>query len=426
MLFLPSRWLSSLYSSASKEYSLGNTHIPCRGTIFYLPNILLLHSLIGHNCDATVQYVHPRHTLTASNPNSSLISISKQFAPSAPVQTNNRSNMASSARSVIYYAQDPIYSNTTLPPPFEEAGSSDWDNYQDILDGYCDMGDDFCSFKHPNGTIIKATPADWNDECLLWDSSCSGNKTLAMQWFFEWAFQTQDVESKGVFGNRCFAMAPGVNQSDCEKYNPPERLSDWQKIKNWMRTPQCVSNAEEWQNRTGHQWRFFYQGVDEYVPHQQLSAEEGVAAVDESHSQPEVKPSCCQVCDITAQNVDLYYWPESDANQSCLSIIGETVKALDDDATIESSHTFWACNSTDPSIPTTVQVLTAEITNIGGLQVKVPLFNSWSSPCMQDQATNRSGLGPIVPRDHSPIIPSTITPNSGLPVSTVVSGNFTL
>ena len=426
MLFLPSCWLSSLYSSAPKEYSLGSIHISCRGTLLYLSNILLLLSLIGNDCDATVQYVRPPQKLAASNPKSSVISISKQFAPSASVQTNNRSRIVSSATSVVFHPQDVDYSNAALPPPFDGADSSDWENYHDILDGYCDMGDDFCSFKHPNGTIIKATPEDRNGICLLWDSSCSGNKTLAEQLFFEWAFLTQDVESKGVFGNRCFAEAPGVYQSDCEKYNPPDRLSDWQKIRNWMRTPQCVSDAEEWQNRTGHQWRFFYQGVDEYSPHKQLSAEEGVAAIDESHSRPEVNPSCCQVCDISAQNVDLYYWPEPDANQSCLSIVGEAVKAIDDGATIDSSHTFWACNSTDPSIPTTVQVTTAEITNIGGLQVKVPLFNPWSSPCMQDQARNRSGLGPIVPRDHSLIIPSTITPNSGLPVSTVVSGNFTL
>lgn len=405
---------------------MANTHIPYRGTLFYLPKILLLLSLISHNCDAAVQYVHPRHALAASNPNSSVISISKHLAPSTSLQANNRSDMASSANLVILYPQVLDYSKTTLPPPFDEAVPSDWENYHDILDGYCDMGDDFCSFKYPNGTIIKATPEDWNDECLLWDSSCSGNKTLAMQLFFEWAFQAQDVESKGDFGNRCFAMAPGVDQSNCENYNPPERLSDWQKIRKWMRTPQCVSDAEEWQNRTGHQWRFFYQGVDEYSPHKQLSAEEGVPAVGDSHSPPEVNPSCCQVCDITAQNVDLYYWPEPDANQSCLSIIGETARILNDDATIESSHTFWACNSTDPLIPTTVQVITAEITNIGGLQVKVPLFNPWSSPCMQDQGTNGSGVGPIVPRDHSLIIPSTITPNSGLPVSTVVSGNFTL
>lgn len=226
-----------------------------------------------------------------------------------------------------------------------------------------------------------------------------------------------------------------MSQADCDTYNPPERLAEWQKMKDWMRTPQCVSAAGEWQNMTGNHW-----DVD------RLST--GYDPTEDTLS-----PSCCGMCSVQAQNVDLYYWPEPDANQSCLSIIGESVRPLDYGATTVTTtniwdplntitQTYWACNITGATGSNAVlsgltyAFTTASITTIGDLSVKIPLWSPWSSsPCdeakdesqgLNNSLQTRTGHTSILARDHSLIIPSSITHKHNVSVSTVVSEGFTL
>ena len=323
-------------------------------------------------------------------------------------------------------------------------------NNQDIRSGFCAIGDDFCTLKESNGTIIKATATNFSDQCLLWDPSCTGNRTLAIQKFFGIAFADAELDGDDLDGNgklidnACFLQNSVANQSDCDRYNPPERLSDFGKIKNWMRSQQCVAAADEWMAMTGSSWDIVFGGKH--------MGDLGIIAqsADSDDNPDSNSPSCCGTCNVFAQNVDLYYWLEPDANLSCLSIIGKSSNLpLEYGATTSidygSTQLYWGCNATssgtiegEPGVSTTrtYVLTTAEITTIGSLSVKVSSISPWSSsPCLEgdagSQPSNQSikvhdKRASIYAREHSLFVPSSVTQADGLPVSTLVSGNFTL
>ena len=222
-----------------------------------------------------------------------------------------------------------------------------------------------------------------------------------------------------------------------------------------MRTPQCVMAANEWTAMTGYPWGYVFDaGLNESQADSATSDAEG-EEIHESETgstydnSTVVTPSCCGICWLGAQNVDLYYWPEPNVNQSCTSIIGESVKSLEDGATtsIYSGVTdiYWGCDATysypiesqpGKSSSWTVFETTAEIQTIGSLAVKVSSFSPWSPPpCFEDDAGSQPSNQTLQVRDqyekvyassHSLVMPSSITQADGLPVSTVVSGDFTL
>ena len=108
-------------------------------------------------------------------------------------------------------------------------------NYEHIKSGYCAINDDFCSFKASNGTITEAIPTNLSDQCLLWDDSCSGNKTAAIEKFFDTVIRPRTFGvCPSLLCSYCFQQR-FVKRSDCEKYNPPGRLSELHEIKDWMR-----------------------------------------------------------------------------------------------------------------------------------------------------------------------------------------------
>ena len=324
-----------------------------------------------------------------------------------------------------------------LPSPFIGSFlSADVQNYQDIESGFCAIGDNYCSFEG-NDRIGNFRTKTFNDQCLLWDTACSGNRTLAIEDFFNNTLvllsQTEcfsEFSSGDPPGSRGIRVLP----SDCEKFNTPERLSEWQKVKNWMRSPDCVSAQNERKKIGGK--------VVSDIPAPLIPSEVGVP------------PSCCGVCEVGAANVDLYYWPEPDVDTSCLDIIGTTVNPVGygatttarfDGDTSSPNLTFWACPAENPitlyALGTSDVhsiVTTASLSLIGSLEVKVPCFNPWaSSPCIKTDTTPPSSNGSnssaelhashgIQPREHSLIIPSSITKENGSPVSTAVLGNFTL
>ena len=314
---------------------------------------------------------------------------------------------------------------TKLPAPFNSYPDGlGWSqNYQNILSGYCTIEDPFCFFKASNGSMVKANGTELYEDCVLWDDSCSGNRTAAIEKFFDAALRTNNTNNIGsgpLLRNNCFQQL-FVNVSDCDTYNPPERLTEFLKIKNWMRSSQCVSAADEWIAMTGYDWgEYFSTGNEtkaEYIHDQ------GNSSV--------VLPSCCGLCLVYAENVDLYYWPEPDSDTSCLSIIG-SVRPIDFGATTQSDTTYWACNWTQSS--TTGILTTAQITTVGPLTVKVSSYNPWSSsPCDVDEPGSKNqsikahdGFASVHKRAHSLIIPTAMTQADGLPISTLVSGQFTL
>lgn len=155
--------------------------------------------------------------------------------------------------------------------------------------------------------------------------------------------------------------------------------------------------------------------------------------------------SCCSLCLITAQNVDVYYWPEPDADTSCLSIVGSSVNPPLYGAThgiiqsagiaAPSAITYWGCTVQDP-ISGPSYVTTARITSIGPVTFKKPLVDPWlAPPCVEEAPAYQSPStsiearrlhAAIYGRGHSLVLPPNITQNNGLPVSTVVMEGFTL
>ena len=386
-----------------------------------------------------------RQTLSGRASNHSVKAVSNISAASALISANTSSHVIPSTVGFPNSSSSVTDVFTTLPVPFYFDSSRDnypaqyTTNYLDIKSGYCAIGDDFCSFKDGNGTIVEAVATNFSDQCLLWDPSCSGNRTLAIEKYFDVAFsESADNSWKNgnLLVNDCFQQNNDVNQSDCDTYNPPGRMAEFSEIKNWMRSPQCISAANEWVAMGGNKSKL------EFLAQDAGPGYEGTS---------KVLSTCCGSCEMNAATVDLYYWPELDANLSCLSIIGESVRPLDYGATSSiiverySDHTvlYWGCESTlahpftreDYTSSTTVYT-TAEITTIGSLTVKMSLISPWSSsPCVDDnvgpQGLNnsikaREEYASVYARGHSLIVPSSVTQENGLPVSTVVSGDFTL
>ena len=225
---------------------------------------------------------------------------------------------------------------------------------------------------------------------------------MTIEAFFNASFQGYDNPSDpnsngGLMDNDCFIQAEWVNQSDCDTYNPPERLSDFQNIEKWMRSPQCVSTSNKCLEMTGNPW-----GYVSVIAPTRLTRTiadnifvEGVFESDtgsrNSNFTPAL-PSCCGLCDLWAQNVDLYYWPEPDANLSCTSTIGESFRALDHGATTRmdsystnsgwksSTCLLWGCDVTDifpiegkpGEVTTSVDfTTTAKITTVGSLAIRI-------------------------------------------------------
>ena len=383
---------------------------------------LWLSFIISAGCDANIHSIHTHQPLSRTTSSLSFNFTSNSSAsPTATRERFKSSNLTSTTNTSITNFLNTNDNTTSLPPPFyffDEWGRH-WRNFQHIKAGFCDLDDSFCFFRNHDGTMTKANPTSLNDMCVLWDSSCSGDRTLAIKKFFR---STVDFG-----GNPCFEQTPGGDSSACVTYNPPARLLEWDKIKRWMRSSQCSSALDVYDklSKTNHgtKERFY----------------------------PDVS-TCCLRCYIQAANVDLYYWPEPDADTSCLNIIGGSVRPLDYGATKVSvsvlhrltqrvdTVTYWGCTAS--TLKTEIltykghlttwhsreTITTAKISTIGSLTVKLSAFNPWSSAqCPQEDAVSQVPEVKVKPRapDRSLMIPSSITQKVDSPVS-VVSDGFTL
>ena len=200
---------------------------------------------------------------------------------------------------------------------------------------------------------------DFSQYCFLWDNSCPRNRS----WTFPDAnpyTYLADFELEVCFGNLfCQCMVDGVPA-------PAASTSSYAELLKFMRSPQCFSSPR----------------------------------------------SCCQTspCFFHPTAVEVYYWPDPDANTSCLSIIGDSIHPWDYGATtttlteyvpallnlwnMGSIQTYWGCTKTymttysGPIRPTsswlaTEVVTTAVMRSIRGLKFKSSKFNPWEAeqPC---------------------------------------------
>ena len=403
-----------------------------RGTMPRFIKFLLLLSLLKHEDHITLA----RHTQSRRASWPFVISASDTSAASPLVQTYNGSSIVNNHT----YGK---YSATAVPPTPSYLNLSHAGNYKSINAnqtmklGACAIPGGHCPSKQNNEPVRKTNATDGNDQCVLWDPSCPGDRTLAMDKFFDPTFQGN------LLRNQCFIEVGSINlgnSSTCDIHNSSDSISDFQRMKNWMRSRQCVTAYNEWAVNT----------TDLLDPDSHVAIQMDPYSY---HIMSGTNPSCCGECELDVKNVDIYYWPEPDVNTSCLSIIGDSIRPLDYGATktpyISGTntviHTYWGCDASmetyyntrySSTITYPIVTETASISTIGSLLVKVSLFDPWSpSPCtasdLLSQGSNisldsRDKHATMHARDHTLIAPSSVTHNGSLPVATVVSGNFTL
>ncbi len=408
--------------------------------MFHLLTLLLLLPLLnnaGHSILALQHLGISRpsasadfNTSASAEFNTSLLLSSKLPSPRsrATLSTNASDRQSISLNKVA----------TPLPSPLDTAfgGRQNW---QDLNSGTCLAHDEYCSYDGFEKISGDASVAPFANQCSLWNAACAGNRTFAIEEFFH-------TTSGALLGNLCFIgfdcgceNAPEFVEansgtsaenimSDCKKYNPPERLSLWEKMKSWMRSSGCVSAKDEWMKM-------------------------GVSNRINTRNPSSVSDSCCGGCIVGTQNVDLYYWPEPGTNTSCLSIIGNSVHPFNFGATTAgispSLSTYWECTAKTPVVSittgidnsaittTNTMIMTATSASVGPISFKKSLINPWaSSPCIEvdsrpangsnGSAGNHDEQASIQTRDHTLSIPPSVTQGNYLSISTLVLGNFTL
>lgn len=405
--------------------------------MLYLIRSLVLFSLLQDK-----DHISFAHQMPSRQDSNSSVKIASNISTSSLIQEHSSSSTSTSRNIINNHTHVLAGADATLPLPVYSNPKYAGDYkitklIQDIKSATCAIKDLYCLPEGKNGTVGKIHATNIDDTCLLWDSSCSGNRSFARDTFFDPTFQHD------LLGNRCFVLAGSMNlgnTSDCDKYNPLGRISEFQDIKNWMRSQQCVSVAKEWTAIA----------ESNFDPDSQLAVQ---MDPHRYHVVEAANGSCCDVCYTFVDNVDIYYWPEPDVNTSCLSIIGNSIKPIDAGATRDvwswgtstTTDIYWGCQ---PEISTfydtrmsksftyTEPIRTAEIRTIGSLSVKVYLSDPWSpSPCTETNIMSQESSGSIqvrdrhvtmYGRDHTLIIQSSITHADNLPVTTMVSGNFTL
>lgn len=191
----------------------------------------------------------------------------------------------------------------------------------------------------------------YNDVCILWNKSCTGDEKQASSKFNDWY--------ERVFKHPCWG-------------NP------WCECKvNGQKVSQASSSAladllSFARSRTCGKLRGVISAYDQDVP----------------------VTGCCGACDFVGGiAVDLYYWPKSNANKSCLSIIGEGTVPNTEDATTRFltsspgsqvySEVYWGCEATSNKLKKfkgLSYVTTATMSTADTLTMKLPLYNPWSLP----------------------------------------------
>ena len=283
----------------------------------------------------------------------------------------------------------------------------------------CEVG--HCASPNPTGATstvdadvvepMMIPDADLQADCVLWNSSCTGDKNAAALDFFTRVQPELD-------SSPCFMSLSA--EPDCLKIESPERLKEMSEIKDWMRGDACGTAAASYKS----------------------SLHYGTAVLYEDEN-------CCGSCQLVAGTVDVYYWPEANASTSCLDVIGTYVNPLTYGATIDttggwnywsipgpvsltsSRETYWGCTVKDGGQLTYMQ--TAVMGHVDDIIYKEILVNPWSPPaCVGSAAATpspkngaSSQQAQIRARAHS-LVQNSTNSNDGSPVTTAVLSGTTL
>ena len=359
-----------------------------------------------------------------------------------PVSNSSQPIITTSARLSGLLLPDLNNLSNTLTVPF--GGSDAQKKYAQICGlgedylcedkaGICLLGDPACSHPKVTATIDAPQPVpDLTYQCRLWNTSCSeahGQQKAIYAFFHNTQFNLQ--------ANSCF-----MNYSlDCSAYETKEMLAEFKDIKNWMRQSDCLASSTIYDSLAG-------------LPlPTQAAAGDGV--------------SCCNICDIEADNVDVYYWPSPKADTSCLSVIGKSLPIDYGATTAKDGNVYWGCTVPNAGPYDAQYIATAAIESVGPITYKRYLDNPWDPPSctgnaassLSPQPSEAKGGGAItaakqvqgaqsgsqtasqpkstVPsgnghqpamqaRAHSILVPRASNHTNASVATTVVSGSFTL
>ncbi|KAL9066628.1 MAG: hypothetical protein Q9161_007458 [Pseudevernia consocians] len=143
------------------------------------------------------------------------------------------------------------------------------------------------------------------DQCLLWDNQCTGNRTEALDLFFNNSGTLYNV----VYGAHCIWS----REYECAPWLPsPAVLPDFL---DWLRKPECVQSFYEYHTHHTDQppWTWSGRIFDGWSTY---TIDWNTVATTTS------SVGCCEQCTILGGNVDVYYWPVSGAKEDCVLTIG--------------------------------------------------------------------------------------------------------
>lgn len=140
---------------------------------------------------------------------------------------------------------------------------------------------------------------------MLWNSSCSGNITEALNEFFN---------NSGTMYQLVYGAEEYYGQHREGTGIPPDMNS---RIVSWMRDPDCHSSFFEWHTENPDQSIWTYTDREENKDVLKTLHWSSIAAKTGTFG-------CCEACELVGGNVDVYFWPVSGANTDCLATVGTT------------------------------------------------------------------------------------------------------
>lgn len=246
-----------------------------------------------------------------------------------------------------------VFSITAAPS--HESKQGRYSNATSTGESTCVLSEPYCSFRGPEHALDGL-----RESCMLWDPECPGNKSMAME---NMPFEVMNQ----LYNNPCFSNST----AECSARNPPGRMSEFDKVRSWMRSPQCRSSSAEYKVLHGYASDIHHLGAIDKPPYF----------------------SCCYVCQLEVYNADVYYFPSPDMDTSCQSIIGDKRLPLENGATYEevgygpnhlSTVAYWGCvtwMTTSTPYPVIWQntVTLATVATLGSMTTKQHLYNPWLS-----------------------------------------------
>ena len=194
----------------------------------------------------------------------------------------------------------------------------------------------YCRQMGPQGLTCKSKLPE---QCLLWNSSCSGNKTEALDEFFN---NTGTMRSLVYVACEYYAQHRHV-------IGIPPKENDM--IVSWMRDPDCRSSFFEWHTENLDQPTWTYTD--------RIGNEDVVQTLDwGSIAATSLPYGCCDACELVGGDVDVYYWPVAGANTDCVASVGTTAASTIDQNLIVSDDRGvgegWWTPQPNPYLPTSV------------------------------------------------------------------------